>query len=375
MRLGMFMMPVHPPDRPFWSTLEEDTEKSLLADQLGFRRALDGRAFLRHHRADPLAADVPRQPRSPRTKNLALRHRGRSTCPITIPAIVAAEAAQFDHMSKGRFHARRRARAGSSPTSSCSRPRRPCAQPHGGRGRSTSSSASGRKIRPMISRRVLEHRDQGRDHAGARRRLHAEAVPASRGRRSRSRSPARARPRRDSSRLSGLGHHLGQHHPDLFGGAATGRSTARPAREARHHRRAATTWRVSRNVHGGALRPASATSACSASRASNRYFYTYMREVLGSGRACLSILKPRPDMPDDEATRRGHHHGMRASTARRAPCSTSSSPSASSVGRSSTLLMTGLDWGGPNASVGARNRCGCWRDEVMPKFRQHVDGQ
>ena len=39
MRLGMFMMPVHPPDRTFWSTLEEDTEKSLLADALGFAEA------------------------------------------------------------------------------------------------------------------------------------------------------------------------------------------------------------------------------------------------------------------------------------------------------------------------------------------------
>ena len=36
MRLGMFMMPVHPPDRMFWSTLAEDSEKSVLADQLGF---------------------------------------------------------------------------------------------------------------------------------------------------------------------------------------------------------------------------------------------------------------------------------------------------------------------------------------------------
>ena len=36
MRLGMFMMPVHPPDRTFWSTLEEDSEKSVLADRLGF---------------------------------------------------------------------------------------------------------------------------------------------------------------------------------------------------------------------------------------------------------------------------------------------------------------------------------------------------
>ena len=45
MRLGMFMMPVHPPDRTFWSTLEEDTDKSLLADQLGFDELWLGEHF------------------------------------------------------------------------------------------------------------------------------------------------------------------------------------------------------------------------------------------------------------------------------------------------------------------------------------------
>ncbi len=41
-------------------------------------------------------------------------------------------------------------------------------------------------------------------------------------------------------------------------------------------------------------------------QASNRYFFTYMREVL-SRVGLLVILKPRPDMPDDEATPRGDH--------------------------------------------------------------------
>ena len=36
MRLGLFMMPLHPPTRPLHETLEEDTEKALLADRLGF---------------------------------------------------------------------------------------------------------------------------------------------------------------------------------------------------------------------------------------------------------------------------------------------------------------------------------------------------
>ena len=45
MRLGMFMMPVHPPDRAFWSTLEEDTEKSILAETLGFDEVWLGEHF------------------------------------------------------------------------------------------------------------------------------------------------------------------------------------------------------------------------------------------------------------------------------------------------------------------------------------------
>jgi hypothetical protein len=36
MRLGLFMMPVHPPSRAMHETLAEDLEKSLLADRLGF---------------------------------------------------------------------------------------------------------------------------------------------------------------------------------------------------------------------------------------------------------------------------------------------------------------------------------------------------
>jgi hypothetical protein len=36
MRLGLFMMPVHPPGRVLADTLAEDEEKALYADRLGF---------------------------------------------------------------------------------------------------------------------------------------------------------------------------------------------------------------------------------------------------------------------------------------------------------------------------------------------------
>ena len=101
MRLGMFMMPVHPPDRTFWSTLDEDTEKSLLADQLGFDELWLGEHF------SASTEPIP----SPLMFFSNLLHRTKhitfGTAVINIPnhhpAIVAAECAQFDHMSRGRF--------------------------------------------------------------------------------------------------------------------------------------------------------------------------------------------------------------------------------------------------------------------------------
>ena len=101
MRLGLFMMPVHPPGRSLSETLAEDTAKSLLADQLGFDELWMGEHFSAITEPFPsplmfLAGLVPQ------TRNLTF-----GTAVINLPnhhpAIVAAEAAQFDHMSGGRF--------------------------------------------------------------------------------------------------------------------------------------------------------------------------------------------------------------------------------------------------------------------------------
>ena len=45
MRLGMFMMPVHPPGRSLSDTLAEDTTKSVLADKLGYDELWMGEHF------------------------------------------------------------------------------------------------------------------------------------------------------------------------------------------------------------------------------------------------------------------------------------------------------------------------------------------
>ena len=104
-------------------------------------------------------------------------------------------------------------------------------------------------------------------------------------------------------------------------------------------------------------------------QASNRYFFTYMRKVLGSV-GLLSVLKPRPDMPDDEAT-------VAAITDE---CVIYGSPQTvldklvsfrEQVGPFGTLLMTGLDWGGPNESW-ERQSMQLLAADVMPKFRQHA---
>ena len=45
MRLGLFMMPVHPPGRVLADTLAEDEEKALYADRLGFDELWLGEHF------------------------------------------------------------------------------------------------------------------------------------------------------------------------------------------------------------------------------------------------------------------------------------------------------------------------------------------
>src|SRR5215470_11325893 len=101
MRLGMFMMPVHPPARSFTDSLAEDSEKSLLADALGFDELWIGEHFSAS--TEPIPSPLMFMANLvARTKNLTF-----GTAVINLPnhdpVVVAAEVAQFDHMSRGRF--------------------------------------------------------------------------------------------------------------------------------------------------------------------------------------------------------------------------------------------------------------------------------
>jgi len=101
MKLGIFMMPVHPLHRSATETLKEDRETVILADKLGFHDA-----FIGEHLTDKvenitnsllflatLIHSTQRIKLASGTCNLSQVH----------PALEAANAAMFDHLAEGRF--------------------------------------------------------------------------------------------------------------------------------------------------------------------------------------------------------------------------------------------------------------------------------
>jgi len=101
MRLGYFIMPLHPAERPWVETLREDRDGIMLADQLGFHDA-----FVGEHLADGcetitnsmmfLATLIHS------TKQIKLA-TGTSNLSQMHPVLVACNAAMLDHLSEGRF--------------------------------------------------------------------------------------------------------------------------------------------------------------------------------------------------------------------------------------------------------------------------------
>lgn len=101
MKLGMFMMPMHPLHRNPTETLREDRQAIVLADELGFHDA-----FVGEHLADKaenitnsmmfLATLIHS------TKRIRLG-TGTSNLSHLHPTAIAAQAAMFDHLAEGRF--------------------------------------------------------------------------------------------------------------------------------------------------------------------------------------------------------------------------------------------------------------------------------
>lgn len=101
MKLGMFMMPLHPPGRSVTQTLQEDREAIILADRLGFNEAYVG-----EHSTDAaetvtssmifLASLIAE------TRQIVLG-TGTINVPNSHPAAIATQAAMLDHLLQGRF--------------------------------------------------------------------------------------------------------------------------------------------------------------------------------------------------------------------------------------------------------------------------------
>ena len=101
MKLGTFMMPLHPPSRKAWETLREDREAIILADRLGYSEA-----FVGEHTTD-LAENVTSCLMflcsvAFETRQIRLGS-GTLNMPNTHPAAVAANVAMIDHLLQGRF--------------------------------------------------------------------------------------------------------------------------------------------------------------------------------------------------------------------------------------------------------------------------------
>lgn len=102
MKLGTFLMPLHPPGRVPSETLREDREAVILADQLGYTEAYVG-----EHVTD-LAENVTSSlmflsSLAFETKQIRLG-TGTINMPNNHPAATAANVAMLDHMLKGRLN-------------------------------------------------------------------------------------------------------------------------------------------------------------------------------------------------------------------------------------------------------------------------------
>src|SRR5262245_17722150 len=101
MRLGLFMMPLHPPTRTLGDFLAETAEKALLAERLGFDEMWLGEHF--SATSEPIPSPLMFMASLiPQTKRVTFA-TGVINLPNRHPAVIAAEVAQFDHMSGGRF--------------------------------------------------------------------------------------------------------------------------------------------------------------------------------------------------------------------------------------------------------------------------------
>jgi alkanesulfonate monooxygenase SsuD/methylene tetrahydromethanopterin reductase-like flavin-dependent oxidoreductase (luciferase family) len=100
-KLGLFMMPLHDPNRAYGDVLREDREAILLADQLGYDEAWVGEHY--SCKTEPIASPLQFMATlAPLTKRIVFG-TGVINLPQHHPAQVAGDVAQFDHLVEGRY--------------------------------------------------------------------------------------------------------------------------------------------------------------------------------------------------------------------------------------------------------------------------------
>jgi alkanesulfonate monooxygenase SsuD/methylene tetrahydromethanopterin reductase-like flavin-dependent oxidoreductase (luciferase family) len=366
MRLGLFMMPVHPPARSFTDTLAEDAEKSILADRLGYEEVWMGEHFSATSEPIPsplmFMAGLIAQTKSVRFGT------GVINLPNHDPVIVAAEAAQFDHMSRGRFM------LGVGPGGLLS---------DFELFRHTDVAVRNRKVVEAVNiMQRIWSQDPPYEIEGEFWKIRlANNVFADLGIGYMPKPYQKGGPPITLSLAS-------PHSPSARTAAAQGwgiiSANIIPTYSVASHwaiyskacadtgkKPSGEKWRVARNMLV-APTDTEAYDRTFGEQSSNRYFWTYIRAAL-SGVGLLHLLKPQPDMPDEQATVEAIAEG----------CVLYGSPKTmldklvafrDDVGPFGTLLTTGLDWLGPNEAW-ERQSMHLMAEEVMPKFHQHVHAQ
>jgi len=353
------MMPVHPPARPMHETLAEDTAKSLYADELGFEELWMGEHFSATTEPFPsplmfMAGLVPR------TRNLRFG-TAVLNLPNHDPVKVAAEAAQFDHQSRGRFT------MGIGPGGLVSDMELFDVFDHAVRERKLLESIG------MIER--IWSQDPPYDFKGEFWHVKiAKSIVPEHGIGFMPKPYQKPRPPiclsigspNSSSARTAAERGWGMISANMIPAYSVAShwkvySEARPDASGDN-------WRVGRNI---VIAPtdAEAEERAFGKDTSNAYYFGYMRAVLARA-GILRILKPRPEMSDEEAT---------AEVIAR-ECIVWGSPATvldrlvafrERVGPFGALLMTGVDWSGRNESV-ERETMRVLATQVMPKLRQHA---
>jgi alkanesulfonate monooxygenase SsuD/methylene tetrahydromethanopterin reductase-like flavin-dependent oxidoreductase (luciferase family) len=101
MRLGLFMMPLHPVHRPPSQTLQEDREAIILADKLGFHDAFVGEHLT--EKSENITNSFIFLASLVHATERIMLATGTSNLSHSHPALIASHAAMFDHLSRGRF--------------------------------------------------------------------------------------------------------------------------------------------------------------------------------------------------------------------------------------------------------------------------------